>query len=892
MLTKDLFISYGRRESLSLVGRLHQQLKLAGYEVWFDKVNIPDGEDYAERINHGIETAHHFAYVMAPRCLTSPYCLIELEYARWLGKRVIPLNQMVIFQTAFQTLSAKDQAALQHFYVTHHLPDPNLQTTQDVLERSLDLIGRTDWLDAKEPLSTTDCEQLADWAQSYENHWHKHEDPDYLTTLELPIFGQTIDSLTSIVERLQLVLQRHTAYVHKHTEILLETLHWQRHQQLTRYLLVGKERLQAEDWLLTEFSEGEQPPCFPNDLQCEFICESRKNSLNMMTQVFVCYDVADQPFRDQVVRLLARHAVTTWRHDRDIQEGSDFTRAIEYGIETADNFLYFLSPAAIQSHYCQTELQHALQYHKRIIPLLIAPLTNEAIPEALRTLQYLDFTKGIYPEALLRILRLEADYYEDHKILLARALRWQRENHQPALLLRGHNLEHALTWLRLHRNRTAHPPTEPHQALITASEAAKGQLGTEVFISYSRKDGDFARKLNLALQDAGKTTWFDQESISSGVDFAHEIFKGIDNTDNFIFIISPDAVESPYCEREVNYAQTQGKRFLPVLWRTTEPAVIPPALQAIHWIDFDKLPFTKAFPELIETIDLDRDHAHQHTLLQQRASDWVGNDRSQDFLLNNTACKNAEWWQALTLTQHKQPQPTSLQHDFIKESRTAIKLAEQIERRRRNTILISVTVGLVVAVMLSIFSWVKMKEADEAKVQAEQQKNEALKTQSLFLADLSRQQTAQGSITNSILLALEGLPKNNDDRPYVAQAEQQLYQAVLSSTTQWSESQILTGGQVIWSPDGKTLATAKNKQVYLWNNHGQLLHILIGHEGYVFSVAFSPDGQTLATASFDKTAKLWRVFKTQELIDYANHMVPRCLTSAQRQAFFFIIYSS
>ena len=206
MHTKDLFISYGRRESLGLVGRLHQQLKLAGYEVWFDKVNIPDSDDYAERINHGIETAHNFAYVMAPRCLTSPYCLMELEYARFLGKRVIPLNQMVIFQTASQTLSANDQADLQHFYATHH---------QDVLDRSLALVGRTDWLDAKESLSTADCEQLAAWAQSYENNWHKHEDHDYLATLEFPTVGQAIDSLTSIVERLQLVLERHVAYVHQ-----------------------------------------------------------------------------------------------------------------------------------------------------------------------------------------------------------------------------------------------------------------------------------------------------------------------------------------------------------------------------------------------------------------------------------------------------------------------------------------------------------------------------------------------------------------------------------------------------------------------------------------------------------------------------------------------------
>ncbi|NJO15475.1 MAG: toll/interleukin-1 receptor domain-containing protein [Thioploca sp.] len=98
MLTKDFFISYGRRESLGLVGRLHQQLKLASYDAWFDKVNIPDGDDYAERIRHGIETAHNFVYVMAPRSLTSPYCLTELEYARWLGKRVIPLDHLVIFR--------------------------------------------------------------------------------------------------------------------------------------------------------------------------------------------------------------------------------------------------------------------------------------------------------------------------------------------------------------------------------------------------------------------------------------------------------------------------------------------------------------------------------------------------------------------------------------------------------------------------------------------------------------------------------------------------------------------------------------------------------------------------------------------------------------------------
>ncbi len=79
---KEFFISYGRRESLGFVGRLHRRLKLAGYDAWFDKVNIPDGEDYAQRISHGIESAHNFIYVMAPRSMTSPYCLIRFGSIR------------------------------------------------------------------------------------------------------------------------------------------------------------------------------------------------------------------------------------------------------------------------------------------------------------------------------------------------------------------------------------------------------------------------------------------------------------------------------------------------------------------------------------------------------------------------------------------------------------------------------------------------------------------------------------------------------------------------------------------------------------------------------------------------------------------------------------------
>ncbi|BAP55871.1 TIR domain-containing protein [Thioploca ingrica] len=679
---KDLFISYGRRESLGFVGRLHQQLKFKGYDAWFDKVNIPDGEDYAARINHGIESAHNFAYIMAPRCLTSPYCLLELEYARFLGKRVIPLNQMVIFQTPVQTLAVGDQQILHHFYQYHGLPDPQIQTTQDVLERSHFLIGKTDWLDAKEQLSNADCDQLRQWAQTYENFWNKHDDRDYLQSFEFPSFGLTIDPLVSIVERMITVLDRHRSYVHQHTELLALALDWQQHQRATHYLIVGKERIAAEQWLLTHFQAGEQPPCQPNALQCEFICEARKNAENRLIDVFVCYDSQDRAIRDPIVQALSRYAITTWTHDQDIQKGTDFARAIEQGIENADNFLLLISPQSAVSEYVQRELAHALKYHKRIIPLRIAPTDPAHLHPTLRHLQSLTFQDGVIDE-LVTLLNQDKTYHEQHKILLARALKWLAEDKKPAFLLRGYNLENAKTWLRLNESRQLHQPTRFHHHFINASEAVKGQLGTDVFISYSRKDGDFARRLNLAFQEAGKTTWFDQESISSGVDFETEIFKGIRSADNFLFILSPDAVTSEYCEREVNYAAEHHKRFIPVLWRDPPHEHLPAILQRLQWLDFQHSPFDKTFPELIQALELDRDYTHQHTLWQQRASDWDDNNRHPDFLLNKTACANALNWLQPVEQSQKQPQPTALQQTFIYISQHAIEQAEAAEQQRR-----------------------------------------------------------------------------------------------------------------------------------------------------------------------------------------------------------------
>ena len=106
----------------------------------------------------------------------------------------------------------------------------------------------------------------------------------------------------------------------------------------------------------------------------------------------------------------------------------------------------------------------------------------------------------------------------------------------------------------------------------------------KVFISYSRKDIKFAKRLTGELKKSDLNFWIDWEGIPPTVDWWMEIEKGIEEADIFLFLLSPDSSKSEVCQREIDHAVKNGKRLIPFVIRETKEDEIHPKLTSLNWI--------------------------------------------------------------------------------------------------------------------------------------------------------------------------------------------------------------------------------------------------------------------------------------------------------------------
>lgn len=121
---------------------------------------------------------------------------------------------------------------------------------------------------------------------------------------------------------------------------------------------------------------------------------------------------------------------------------------------------------------------------------------------------------------------------------------------------------------------------------------------SHVFVSYSRKDEDFTRRLVRDLKNAGLDVWFDRESIQPGEQWDKEIEEGLRAAIAVIVVLSPDSMASDNVRNEINFARDNDQLILPVLFRPTQVIL---NLESIQWIDLSSVELYKA--NLITLVD-------------------------------------------------------------------------------------------------------------------------------------------------------------------------------------------------------------------------------------------------------------------------------------------------
>lgn len=367
-----------------------------------------------------------------------------------------------------------------------------------------------------------------------------------------------------------------------------------------------------------------------------------------------------------------------------------------------------------------------------------------------------------------------------------------------------------------------------------------------IFISYSRKDAGFVRRLHVALTAQQRELWVDWEGIPPSADWMREIEAAIDAAEAFVFILSPDAAASAVCQRELAHAVAQNKRLLPVVCRDTDTAAVPPALARLNWIWWrEQDSFDAAVVTLLQAVDTDLDWVRAHTRLLVRAVEWEGGAQGASLALRGSELVAAEQW--LAAGPSKEPPPTELQTRYIMQSR------QQATRRRMQLLGASAVATVVISVLGTLFVFQRQATTLQESV--------AVARRLASVSERMREQASRGDHGNSPLetslqLAAEGMRRllDIDARSLEVDLAVRRAMALLPlavATPAPSVEPAYDFKQIVFTAD--RLAAVSNRPFTIHQWDARSLQALPGHQqGYSAEpVAMSADGGFVATQPGD-----------------------------------------
>jgi WD40 repeat protein len=332
----------------------------------------------------------------------------------------------------------------------------------------------------------------------------------------------------------------------------------------------------------------------------------------------------------------------------------------------------------------------------------------------------------------------------------------------------------------------------------------------DVFISYSRKDADFVRRLHDGLTAQKRDVWVDWNDIPVTAEWWREVQAGIDSADSVLFVMSPDSLASKVCGEELAYAVQQHKRLVPIVYRDVGSQSVPDALGRHNWLFMrDSDDFAARFGTLVHALDTDLDYVKAHTRLLTRAVEWQAR-KDDSPLLRGRDLRDAEVW--LLGSGSKEPHPSPLQQEYIFASRRAANA-------RSRLLLAGVAAAAAIALVLAVIAFIQRGIAEEQRGIADEQRAIAYRRadEAGSLAQAFGARQALGAGNGDLALALAVAANRIDAPPELVGA---------------------TLGEAAYGVGTRRLFAG-------------------AHNGFVEGMALSADGTRMLTGALDGTLALW-----------------------------------
>jgi WD40 repeat protein len=367
----------------------------------------------------------------------------------------------------------------------------------------------------------------------------------------------------------------------------------------------------------------------------------------------------------------------------------------------------------------------------------------------------------------------------------------------------------------------------------------------KLFVSYSRKDAVTAHKLIEAFKSIQQDVWVDWESIPPAVDWLEQIFRGIEASDAFIFLISPDSIASEVCKVEITRAAINNKRIIPIVLRDVDPKITPDNIRKLNWTFIRETDnFEEGLAKVKTAIELDLDWLEEHRRLLVRSLEWH-RKKDPSLLLRGRDLRNAR--HMLATATAKDPIPTDLQKTFIDYSLRS--------ERNRTVAWIATGIAVIAMAILSILAVQGSNEAQRQQKIAEVNAKEA--SDNAILADQNRQKAVENA----------ALARENEKKAVDARNAAEIAQKVAEAQRSAARAQIyqahpdkLYTSTLLAIDSWQSIQSDEAEEILRKNISLLPLPVAqLSQFGSINSIEFNPNGETFLTADADGKICLWNI---------------------------------